>query len=164
MAWIKENLLGRTFTRLKVVGLEGRKWVCICECGNTCAINANKLLSGNNKSCGCLKRSVLGDSTRTHGTSNSRLTGYVNRTYGIWQAMRGRCMNSNNSRWMSYGGRGIKICRRWDSYENFLIDMGEAPDNLTLERIDVDGDYEPNNCKWATWLEQARNKRKKGEC
>lgn len=164
MAWIRENLLGRTFTRLKVIGSENRKWVCLCTCGNICVLSPNKLLSGNNKSCGCLKRSVLGDSTRKHGVANSRLTGYANRTYGIWQAMRGRCMNPNNSRWAAYGGRGIKICERWNNYENFLADMGEAPDNLTLERIDVDGDYEPSNCKWATWLEQARNKRKKRDC
>lgn len=161
MAWIKDNLIGRTFTRLTVVASEGRKWVCLCQCGNKCVLSANRLLSGNNKSCGCLKRNVLGDSTWKHGAANSRLTGYANRTYGIWQAMRGRCLNPNNPRWASYGGRGIKICDRWNSYENFLADMGEAPANLTLERINVDGNYEPSNCKWATWLEQAKNKRKK---
>ena len=121
----------------------------------------SRLNNGNTKSCGCLKKSILGNSTRTHGLSNSRLTGYANRTYGIWQAMRGRCMNPNNSRWESYGGRGIMVCRRWDKFENFLFDMGEALKGLTLERIDVDGNYTPNNCKWATWEEQAKNKRKK---
>lgn len=158
-----ENLAGKTFGRLQVVSLirKPRRWVCICSCGSSTEVTTNRLNSGNTKSCGCLKRSVLGDATRTHGLANSRLTGYVNRTYGIWQAMRGRCMNPNNSRWESYGGRGIKICKRWNSFENFLADMGEVPERLTLERVNVDGDYKPSNCKWATWEEQARNKRKK---
>ena len=163
MAWHREDLTGRKFTRLYVVGLHNgtRKWNCRCECGTTTILPANRLLSGNTKSCGCLKRNVLGDATRTHGMANSRITGYANRTYGIWQAMRSRCLNPNNSRWEHYGGRGIKICKRWSKYENFLADMGEAPKGLTLERINVNKNYTPSNCKWATWLEQARNKQKR---
>jgi hypothetical protein len=165
MAWIKEDLTGKSFTRLTVTSKlsRGSKWVCVCECGATTTVLACHLLSGNKKSCGCLKKSILGDATRKHGQANSRITGYANRTYGIWQAMRGRCTNPNNSRWEAYGGRGIKICKRWDNYENFLLDMGEAPKNLTLERVNVNGDYKPSNCKWATWAEQAKNKRKKNE-
>ena len=158
-----ENLIGKVFGRLTVVSLieKPRRWVCTCSCGVSTKVMTSRLNNGNTKSCGCLKRNVLGDATRTHGLANSRLTGYANRTYGIWQAMRGRCMNPNNSRWDSYGGRGIKICKRWDKFENFLSDMGEVPENLTLERKNVDGNYTPRNCKWATWEEQAKNKRKK---
>lgn len=164
MAWVRDDLTGRTFGRLTVLykaPVVGTRWVCLCTCGSECVVRACHLLSGNNKSCGCLKRNVLGDASRTHGMANSRITGYKSRTYGIWQAMRGRCLNPNNSRWGSYGGRGITICSQWDSFEQFLQDMGEAPDGLTLERKDVNGNYEPTNCVWATWVEQAKNKRKK---
>jgi hypothetical protein len=163
MAWSKENLAARRFGRLLVVckkPVRGSRWLCRCDCGAGCEVLASHLTLGNKKSCRCLKRSALGDATRTHGVANSRLTGYKSRTYGIWQAMRGRCLNPNNSRWASYGGRGIKACERWSKFENFLLDMGEAPAGLTLERVDVDGSYTPTNCKWATWAEQAKNKRK----
>ena len=170
MAWIKTDLTGRIFGRLAVAfkANKGSKWHCICECGEECVVLAAHLLSGNKKSCGCLKRNVLGDATRKHGQANSRLTGYANRTYGIWQAMWGRCTNPNNSRWSAYGGRGISVCSRWKKFENFLADMGDAPPNLTLDRINVNGNYTPSNCRWVTWVEQAKNKRKKersyGEC
>lgn len=158
-----KSLIGKNFGRLTVVALEEkpRIWICICACGKYTKVDTRRLNSGNTKSCGCLKRNVLGDATRTHGMANSKLTGYANRTYGIWQAMRGRCLNPNNSRWEAYGGRGISICKRWGRFENFLADMGEVPEGLTLERINVNGDYKPSNCKWATWQEQAKNKRKR---
>jgi len=164
MAWSKEELTAKRFGRLFVIckkSVRGSYWLCMCDCGTECEVLAGHLTGGNKKSCGCLKREVLGDATRTHGLANSRSTGYRNRTYGIWQAMRGRCLNPNNSRWASYGGRGIKVCVRWSKFENFLADMGEAPEGLTLERKDVNGNYNPANCKWATWAEQAKNKRKK---
>ncbi len=134
------------------------RWACVCACGVQICVVANKLLSGNNKSCGCVKRTVLGDATRTHGQSNSRLTGYVNRTYGIWQAMRDRCSNANRKDWPRYGGAGITVCDKWDkSYEAFLLDMGEAPVKKSIDRINGTLGYTPENCRWATAHEQAVN-------
>lgn len=159
-----KDLTGKKFGELEVLRKATVKrnwWVARCSCGNKVTLPAHKLHSGNNRSCGCLKKSVLGMATRKHGRANSRITGYANRTYGVWQAMRARCLNPKNNRWSSYGGRGIKICKRWEKFENFIADMGEIPKGLTLDRINVDGDYKPSNCRWATWLEQAQNKRKK---
>lgn len=164
MAWIRDDLTGRKFGKLTVTRKyeeRGSRWVCVCECGTEKVLRACRLLRGNDKSCGCLKRTVLGDATRKHGKANSRVTGYASRTYGIWQAMRARCTNPNNNRWASYGGRGIKVDPAWNDFEQFVRDMGEVPENLTLDRIDPDGDYTKENCRWATWLEQAHNKRRK---
>lgn len=133
-------------------------WVCRCECGTEVCLPANRFHSGNNKSCGCIKRTVLGNATRTHGQSNSRRTGYTNRTYGIWQAMRDRCSNSNRKDWIRYGGAGVSVCAAWNcSYESFLQDMGEAPAKRSLDRIDGTKGYSPDNCRWATAYEQAVN-------
>lgn len=164
MAWIRDDLTGHRFGRLVVIRkheARGSRWVCVCDCGEEKTLVACRLVRGNDRSCGCLKRTVLGDRTRKHGKANSRVTGYASRTYGIWQAMRARCGNPNNNRWESYGGRGIKVDPCWSDFEAFLSDMGEAPAGLTLDRKDPDGDYTKDNCRWVTWLEQARNKRKK---
>jgi hypothetical protein len=153
--------IGDIFGNLTVLQKSSRgwaRWICACKCGVQVCLAANKLCSGNNKSCGCEKRSVLGASTRTHGQSNSRITGYTNRTYGIWQAMRDRCSNPNRADWLRYGGAGIKVCDRWDtSYEAFLQDMGSAPVKKSIDRIDGTKGYNPDNCRWATAHEQAVN-------
>ena len=99
----------------------------------------------------------IGDRTRTHGMSNSRITGYKSRSYGIWQAMRDRCSNSNRNDYHCYGGKGISVCSRWQSFENFLADMGEPPPKFTLERKDKDLGYSPDNCVWADRKTQAAN-------
>ena len=80
--------------------------------------------------------------------------------YSSWQAMRARCLNPNNREYLRYGGRGITVCERWQSFENFLADMGLRPEGLTLDRINPDGNYEPGNCRWATWTEQRVNQRR----
>lgn len=152
--------VGQTYGRLSVVARGPRgwsQWACLCECGASVTLRANKLLSGNNKSCGCLKRTVLGDSTRTHGRANSRVSGYKDRTYGIWQAMRDRCANPNRHDWPRYGGAGVTVDPTWQDFAQFVRDMGNAPAGCTLDRIDGAKGYGPQNCRWATPKEQALN-------
>lgn len=155
----KENVVGNVYARLTVISQEGTKCICKCSCGNTSSkIPRHRLLSGNTTSCGCRKRSAIGDSNRTHGRSNSRIKGYADRTYGIWQAMKDRCSNPNRADWYRYGAVGIKVCSEWEhSFEQFVIDMGEAPENLSLDRSDGTKGYSPDNCRWATSKEQALN-------
>jgi hypothetical protein len=94
-----------------------------------------------------------------HGHSRKRGERTGTTTYYIWAAMLQRCTNPRNKDWKLYGGRGITVCERWLSFSNFLADMGEKPDGLSVDRINVDGNYEPDNCRWATAHEQAHNKR-----
>ena len=152
---------GAVFGRLKVVtNVGGRFWLCRCICGNTTTVPKHRLLAGVTKSCGCLKRNVLGDSVRKHGMANSKASGYKFRIYGIWQAMRDRCTNANRKDFMYYGGRGIKVCEAWQVFEKFYEDMGDAPEGATLDRIDTNGNYTPDNCRWASRKTQVLNSRK----
>lgn len=156
----RTDLRRRRFTRLKVLASAGStwdghaQWSCVCDCGNEITVRSKNLLSGNTKSCGCLK--LEGNNFR-HGHA---LTYSASPTYRSWQKMRSRCNNPRNNRWEEYGGRGISVCRRWDVFENFLADMGERPEGTTLDRINVDGDYKPGNCRWATPKEQRENRRR----
>jgi len=127
-------------------------WSCICECGSTRVVPSRDLVAGKSKSCGCLQRELTGDTKRTHGGSSSR-------AYQIWVHMRGRCRNPKNERYALYGGRGIDICSRWDSFANFISDMGEPPANLSIDRVDNDRGYYPDNCRWATQKQQVHNSR-----
>ena len=159
---IASEFVGRTFGRLlvvdvRVVGLTAQRLVCVCACGEETLAAAHQLRSGDKRSCGCLKRSVLGAAARTHGHANSRVSGYHNRAYGIWQAMKDRCSNPNRKDYKYYGGKGITFCLRWGSFENFLADMGEPPTGLTLDRKDSSKGYSPENCRWATRAEQTYN-------
>ncbi len=153
------DLTGRIFDRLKVLerdsSVHGRvKWICECSCGKTISVGRSELQSGDTKSCGCLAKELTIARNITHGESGTP-------EYGIWSAMKNRCNNSNVGNYKNYGGRGIQVCNRWlNSFENFIQDMGYRPTpQHTLERENVNGDYCPTNCRWATYQEQARNKR-----
>jgi hypothetical protein len=161
---LRSEFIGRTFrfitaTDVVLVGKWAARVKCQCICGSTVLVLPHKIRSGAQVSCGCWKKAVLGESARTHGQANSRVRGYVSRAYGVWQAMRDRCSNSNRKDYHCYGGRGISVCVRWQRYENFLSDMGPPPAGATLDRINNDGDYAPDNCRWATRLVQAHNSR-----
>jgi hypothetical protein len=152
---------GDVYGRWTVISLDGNsprgKWLCRCECGSEGKIEARFLQNGHSKSCGCHGREARIIANTKHGSAQR---GKKTRAYTIWVGMNKRCYSPNEPSYPHYGGRGITICEAWRTdFSAFLRDMGEPPPGHSIERDDVDGNYEPKNCRWATCAEQSNNAR-----
>ena len=154
----KIDLTGQKFGRWTVLGDRTRRgkkvfWNCVCECGTERLVERCSLMSSHSKSCGCLRSERCASLKYKHGM---RKTG----TYNSWSSMIERCTNSSHLGFRHYGGRGIQVCDRWMKLENFYEDMGPRPEGTSLDRYpDVNGNYEPGNCRWATKKQQCDNRR-----
>lgn len=164
----RDDLAGKRFGRLTVIRFlelderenKTRAWLCKCDCGSLVQVNANKLKTGHTRSCGCLVNEHIGNLNKKYEFSNKRL-------YSVYAAMIDRCYEPKTKRYKHYGGRGIKVCDEWlESYDVFAqwaYENGYAPlakqGECTLDRVDVNGNYEPNNCRWITNAEQQLNRR-----
>lgn len=161
------NCIGTKFGKLTAIaeaapkirkdrGSTSRRMLCICECGKERIVAVADLRSGNTNSCGCSRRRA-----RTHGMSISvDRGGKATTEYQIWNGMRGRCELPKHASYKYYGARGVKVCDRWSSFESFYADMGPRPSKKhSLDRVDNNGDYTPENCRWATGKEQFANQR-----
>lgn len=158
-----KDLTGMKFGRLSVAGFEGSShgttfWLCKCDCGNTVTVKGSSLRIGGTRSCGCLFKEIHARRLSKHGESHTRL-------HNVWSGMLQRCNDSKSGEYHRYGGRGIKVCEEWLSYVNFRdwalangYDKDAPPRECTLDRIDNDGNYEPNNCRWVSMREQSLNK------
>lgn len=151
---------GHSYGRLTVIRCAGNqfgmRWVCECVCGRTCVVRGRALRNGTTRSCGCLQRDTTRSLFTIHGDASPSRT---SREYRAWASMKNRCLNPKSQGWSIYGGRGITVCGHWHDYPNFLTDMGRCPPGHSLDRVDTDAGYSPDNCRWATLNQQALNKR-----
>ena len=154
------DLSGEKFGKLTAIAPAGYAkngktlWLCRCDCGKLATVKTNELRTGGTKSCGCLVKEVLSVMHRTHGMSGDRI-------YRIWRLMKNRCTNSRSPDYPHYGGRGITVCDEWrnsfEAFRDWALANGYA-DNLSIDRIDVNGNYCPENCRWATQVQQCENR------
>jgi hypothetical protein len=156
------DLAGQRFGRLTILTREPRqpgasgqaKWLCRCDCGTIKTVRGNALRTGATQSCGCLLHDMLVTRNTTHGLAPREGRP---RAYSSWANMVRRCTHTDDPRYPEWGGRGITVCERWLSFDNFLADMGERPPGMSIDRKDNKGNYEPGNCRWATPHEQQVN-------
>jgi hypothetical protein len=153
------DMTGRVFGRLTALEPVGRRgtnvtWRCRCECGTEVVAAGNDMRAGLKQSCGCLRRELAKRTEHGHMVGKK-----PSPTYSSWRAMLKRCYSPRNRSYADYGGRGIIVCERWRSFEPFLSDMGDRPEGTSLDRIDVNGNYEPGNCRWLAVGQQQWNRR-----